>query len=268
MDCKRYKRWLGDAALEALDHSREAELRAHLAICSECSADLERERRLLAAIDRVIDEGQKAGPSPQFAPRVWRRVAEEAARPRRAFARWISVTTGAIAAVALMAVWLVYRTAVRRAPPVSQTVVRTNAARDQQHLTSRNQVSGQKVQPLVIPKSLAEPEARPPDGSAGDFASLRRPIKRISPRKVAATSAEPQVLVERDQWASVMRLYHAIRHGRVDTSSLLAEAPGFARQADGSVVPVPLKIPPLEVAKLDLDSKPAPSSFPENMFER
>ncbi len=67
MDCKRYKRWLGDAALEALDHSREVELRAHLAICSECSADLERERRLLAAIDRVIDEGQKAGPSPQFA---------------------------------------------------------------------------------------------------------------------------------------------------------------------------------------------------------
>lgn len=69
----------------------------------------------------------------------------------------------------------------------------------------------------------------------------------------------PQVLVEKDEAALVLDLYNAVRTGQVNGASLVAPPPGFKREKDGSLVPVPLKIEPIEIAALD--PEPAVKTF-------
>ena len=57
--------------------------------------------------------------------------------------------------------------------------------------------------------------------------------------------------MDKNEQESLAKLYESINSGRVDVASLAAVPPGFERQPDGSLVPVPLKIAPLDIAKLD-----------------
>jgi hypothetical protein len=64
------------------------------------------------------------------------------------------------------------------------------------------------------------------------------------------TPEAPYVLIEKDEAALVLQLYNAVRTGRVNPASLVTPLPGFRRAADGSLVPVPLKILPMQIAAL------------------
>ncbi|MGH9401777.1 MAG: hypothetical protein ACRD2P_06690 [Terriglobia bacterium] len=63
--------------------------------------------------------------------------------------------------------------------------------------------------------------------------------------------AMPQVLVPKDEMALVLELYNGVRTGKIDGASLLATPPGFKREADGTLVPTPIEIKPIEISRLD-----------------
>ncbi len=226
MGCERYKSWLSDAALEALAPSREAELRAHMAGCATCRAELDEERRLLGAIDQGIDASLGAEPSPEFGARVRMRVAQEEARRRRWFAGWIPAAAGALAVLALVALWLAHRE-----PSGSPTAVRTQATQGQPPLASPDQSSLGKATTVVSPKPPAE---------------------RASRLQFIVTRSEPEVLVAEEERAGILWLYNAVRNGRVDTFALLAEPASRAGELAKPLELPELKIAPLQVAELDV----------------
>jgi hypothetical protein len=236
MDCQRYKDWLGDNALGVLDQASEAQLRAHLEICSECRAALDRERLLLAAIDRGIETDLKADLSPEFAARVRARLAEEAAKPRFRLARWIPAAAAALAAVMLGAMWIAHRPAGRHVVPASR---QTGTATTAQPQTP----PGHTPAPEATRVAVVPNQARVRSGTARHLAGRNR--------KASSAPAEPQVLIDKSEQESIARLYQAIQSGHVDVASLAAELAALKRDANGSLVPVPLEIPPLEIAKLD-----------------
>jgi len=109
MVCERYKEALTDAALGALDPQREAGLVAHLAGCALCRGALEDERRLSVAIDRGVAASLAAEPSPGFAVGVRRRLEDEPRPVRPWLSDWIPIAVGALAALALVTVWIAWR---------------------------------------------------------------------------------------------------------------------------------------------------------------
>ncbi len=236
MDCRRYKDWLGDKALGVLDQAGEAELCAHLEICSECRAALERERRLLAAIDRGIGTDLKADLSPEFPARVRARLAKEAAKPRFTFARWIPAAAAALAVGVLAVVWIAHRPAGRYVVPTSHQTATATTARPQTPLGHTPAPGTSRV--AVIPN-----QARV------GLATSRRPAGTT--RKASSAQAEPEVLIDKGEQERLAQLYNAIRGDRVDVDSLISLPPGIERKEDGSVVPIPLEISPLEIAELD-----------------
>src|SRR5690349_16672120 len=99
MACRRHRNAITEVAV-ALDPAREAELATHLTTCADCCVSLERERRLLATIDRNIIASLAAELSPGFAVRLRARVAEEQAQPRSEFGYWMCAAAGALTVVA------------------------------------------------------------------------------------------------------------------------------------------------------------------------
>jgi hypothetical protein len=234
MACERYKVSLADAALGELERVPEAELRAHLENCAACRTAFDAERRLVAAIDWGVAASVAAEPSPELAARVRQRIEAVRVPARPWFAgswigRWVPAAAGALVVLALVTMWLARREPARPGKPESAKNVPS-----QHHSQSGAGVPGESVTPRVLPVQ--------PVGSA---AGSRRPH---IVRKVVLKAAEAEVLVPPGQREAILRLYEAVRSGRADAASLLAER--------GSLEPVALKIAPLEVAALGLDSKP------------
>ena len=272
MDCKRYKGWLSDAAAGALDPAREAELRAHVETCSDCRATFERERTVFEAIDRGIQAHLAAAPSPEFATGLQMRLTEEAARPpkyglragslletwlaqrlwpRFGLATSVPAAAAALLAFAVLTVWLARRPASHRAKS-PQAVAHNDTASAEQPPAVASQVSGHEARMRVTPRTERAAEVQPSNDARRQPGGLRRPP--ASPRNSSGTSrpeAPPEVLVDKNEAESLAKLYESIQSGRVDVASLAAVPPGLERAADGSLAPVPLKIPPLEIAKLD-----------------
>ncbi len=221
MDCKRYKKDLAAAALGALEPRREAEFAAHLASCAACRAALGDERRLLHIIDRGVAASVAAEPSAEFAARVRRRLDQEPVPAHSWFARWVPAAAGALAVLALVALWLA-----RRPPVLPGTAEPPRTAGGQQR-PSREEPA---------PAELPVEQAATPRGK-GSAIHLKR--------HVAVRTARPEVLVLPGQRAAVLQFYEAVGSGRVDTASLLVPPLPLA--------PAKLEILPLEVAKLDLD---------------
>jgi negative regulator of sigma E activity len=218
MACAKYKDWLSDAALGALDAARDGELRAHLRECAACRAALEEERALLAAIDAGLEASVAAEPSPSFVAQVRMRVAEEAPPSRAWLAGWLPVTATAVAALILLVVWFVPRGA-QQPEATPQTVV-------------------QQAPTPQVP-STAAPEA------SGTL--LRAPVAApVVPGRAQQEATEPEILVAADQWATVLRLYEGVQRGRVDTDFLLKPVPGDLPAIENLQVP-DLSIPKLEI---------------------
>jgi len=253
MDCKRYQNWLSEAALGALDRSRESELRAHVEGCGGCRAALERERMLVAAIDRGVAAHLAAEPSADFAARLTMRLADEVAgRPARAEAgprsewlwgfwpelawrRWIPAAALALIAATIGLGWLAHHMAGSRGPAALGQVGR-------------------------LPAVSANRPARPPSsahaaaGPVTEVAGLRQPARRGRTASAKAVRPEvqpqglPEVLIDKSEQEGIARLYTAIQNGRVNLVSLMAVPPGFQREPDGSLAPALLKIEPLDQA--------------------
>src|SRR5439155_25970008 len=114
------------------------------------------------------------------------------------------------------------------------------------------QVLGHQAQPRVALRTERACEAQPSNNARRQLGGLRRPP--VSPRNSGGASrpeALPEVLVDKNEAESLAKLYESIQSGRVDIASIAAVPPGFERKPDGSLAPAPIKIPPLEIAKLD-----------------
>jgi hypothetical protein len=246
MNCKRYQTWLVDKALGALDGRCDAELTAHLAACPACRAALERERLLLTAIDRGVVQVVAAEPSSAMAACIRQRVAAEAGAAQQAgrlgFGRWFPVAVAATLAVLLGSLWLMHR---RNAPGVAvpSRLAQKQAPAIEQRAGVGNMATRQKPADANI-------------GSQAERGRLNRALlarirARHSENQARKLSpSEPEVLVDKDEAALVLQIYKATRSGRVDGASLVALPPGMKHDADGNLVPVPLEIPPLEIAQL------------------
>ncbi len=254
---------LSDRALGGVDRPSEGELRAHLEACPDCRATLERERRLVGAIDRGVRAHLAAEPSRNLAARVRMRLAEERAGsvaglpsawrfvprwwPEWGLRPWIPVTAAALIGLTAALVWLAHRPANLDAPAVA------------------SRISREAAQPRVEP--VTQP-VRPPSQIQARSSSrqdVTRPRRSQARRVATAASREevlPEVIVDKNEQESIARLYYAIQAGRVDLVSLMAVPPGFKRAADGSLIPAPLHIPPVDDTGSDSESgwaEPEPS---------
>lgn len=233
MDCKQYKESLADAALGALEGRREAELRAHLTECRACRVVLAEQTLLFEAIYRGLDASISGEPSPDFAARVRMGLAEERPPRRLWLPVWASVAAGALAVLLLAAVWLA-----RREPVVPRGFESAPGA------------ANQRQAPIAEGGPSEKAALRPLPTRPVEQASARRGV--APPRKAvrwAARTDELEVLVPWGERAAVLRLYAAVWTGRADPASLLAQP--------APLEPGALKIPPLEVAKFEVESKPS-----------
>ncbi len=237
MACERYKTDLIDAALGTLETRRDDELHAHLVNCPACRAALEAERRLLAAIDDGIAASVAAEPSPEFAARVRRRLEQETMRGRPWLAAWIPATAGALAILALVAVWFARREATGSGtrPSTQTTVARRQQTPDRE--TAAQQSTGPPS--LAIQSGYGGPE-RP-----------SRTRARQGPWRRPGLPGQAEILISPGERAGVLRLYDALRSGRVDAASLPAERTPLGLTE--------LKIAPLELAAIGLEWKEPPS---------
>lgn len=261
MNCQRYRKWLIDSAADALNTRREAKLRAHLAECSECRAQFERELKLLDAIDRTITRTLAAEPNPDLLARVResidelgstellsssaarnysrmnsRRVSEKrnSALPRWPDFHakgWIAVAAACALAIGIASVILVRS---RSSAPSTATMV---AARQISPIASEERVN---LSPPPPPKAS-------PRHARRELAHVRRETRILRKPRLR----ERRVIVEPDEAALVNELIAGFKTGRIDAASLLAPPPGFKREPDGSLTAAPLKIKPIEIAALN-----------------
>jgi anti-sigma factor RsiW len=219
MGCKAYQEILTDAALGALEPSREAGLAAHLGGCEKCRGALENERRLFAAIDHGIEESVAAEPSPEFLARVRRRLEEERLPMRLWFSGWVPIAVGALAALALV-VW-----AARR-PPAGPVATETAQTVPSQH-------------------PLATEGNRATEKVGVELESL---LGGHAIRQLTTRATDPKALAPPGEQAAVLRLYEALQKRRIDTASLLASPVPSE--------PSSLEFAPLEVASLEIRPMP------------
>ncbi len=230
MACQRYKESVVEAALGAILPRQQAELDAHLTGCSDCRAALERQRRLLTAIDAGLAAQFAGEPSPEFAARVRQRVDQEQA-PANALQGWIAVAAGALALLALVAVWFGRPSATKG--PTSGSAHGIQIAPSQGRQAS-------------VAQTAPTAEQTAPSGGQVPAHGAARRGPRLT-RQLAASSAVPEVLVPAGQQEAVLRLYAALQSGRVDAALLLAPHAPLATAE--------LYIPPLELDELEWQSK-------------
>jgi hypothetical protein len=221
MGCKRFENQLMDLALDGLLPEREAELREHLRECAACQADFERQRQLVAVMDRGLEQVATAEPSPEILARIRVKIGEQPP-PRRGWSRgrWPAVA-GAMAAAALLAYLMIPGGEAPLAPTNTPPVA-----------------TEQEPQPQLA-------ETAPPAA----VKSPRRPI-RSAPAAVATHTAQPEVLVPRDQEEAVAWLYRVQQREPKRFDQVMA---AVAEQAKASAAPVQvqeLQTAPLEVAPI------------------
>ena len=192
MACNRFAETI---RARALGSPLPADAAAHLAVCSDCQAALEKEERVVAAIDTALDELASTGPAPDFVSRARAHV-ERAPRWMPA-ARW---TPAAIAAVAL----LVAAVVVVRSPRESSVVRETPASR-----------------PVEVPVVAAAERVGPPPNTARPEARHNARVRRQAVPEPDRLAEVPEVLVPEQQREAVGRLFASLRAGRPEVISML-----------------------------------------------
>jgi hypothetical protein len=232
--CKRYQKIIAGAAKGADDLSQHAELRNHVASCANCREELDREQFMVEVIDRKIVQALAAEPSENLLVHVRQSVAaaDIPAVSLRSFMPnfrprvWLAA---AIVCVAVAGAW-VWNGRRPASAPSHSTVENTLAPLRER--VSRPAAAGGQVRgspDIMIARTNGEHHTR---------------------KSVMRTPEASRVLIEKDEAALVLQLYNAVRTGRVNPASLVTPLPGFSRAADGSLVPVPLKILPIQIAAL------------------
>lgn len=286
MNCQSYREWIEDAALEAIDGPRRAELGTHLAACPECRRAMETEQRLYAAIDRALAARVEGMPSSDFARNVRMRLDSLAVRvgvgarasgppsPERARGPlswwrpsiWIPALGGAVLALLLLGVWIALRPGAQRLQPPKQQTAHTVLPAPTAATNVRSSVARasrpQPEQASVTRPPVAQAAPRrsfPASGRASGRASGA--TRRNHGRQSAPDSGAPQlpVQIQPGQWAAVTSLYRAGQAGKLDAT----EQPV---PADKPLQVAPVEVPPLVVAEIQ-DPKPV-GSEPESTNEQ
>lgn len=237
MNCKRYAKWINEAALGALDATREAEFRRHLLECPRCQTQIEREQRLLAAIDQTVARSLAAEPAASLYIQTRQRIAEGASAkvgfspPLRALA---TVATACVIVVAIVLAWKAPRRSVQQQAAPTVTVAREEPAPQAvRHERRTVTPSGNGARQVVVSHSKRRTRLRHTDNNPSHQDTL------------------PQVLVPRNEMALVLELYNGVRTGKIDGASLLAVPAGFTREKDGTLASAPIEIKPIEIARLN-----------------
>jgi hypothetical protein len=230
MICERYRAWISDAALHALQPAREAEFSDHVRVCAGCHAELERMQKLVAAVDAGVCAIVAGEPSLALAARVRQRIAEETAAPQWRITSWIPVAAGALALLALVSIWLIRREAARHPEVASHGTAERSAKAVSRAVPPRQpQLASRET-----PRLARSPHSHRPAALAG---------ARLE------TGREPEILVPAEEWNGVASLYSTMQTGRVDGTVLVASAKGL----DKPLVMDRLKIAPIEIPKLEED---------------
>jgi len=253
MNCQDYQEWIEDAALGAIagviDHTRRAQLDAHLAACSECRREFEAAQRLYVAIDRGVAAGVEGVPSADFAERVRMRLAAESERAQLRWWRsaiWIPALGTAALALVLLTLWIARRPAGQRLQAPKQQTVQslapTSAPPSNMKAPEQARVTRPPATP-VVPRQLSRASGAAPQN--------RRP-------EAAPDSQAPQlqVQIQPGQWAAVKSLYRAGQDGS------LKDVAAAAATSEEPLQVKPVEVPPLVIAELQ-DPQPV-GSEPES----
>ncbi len=226
MSCEKYSGWMTDAALGELRGRREPELLAHAMDCEACREALSHATKVRDFVERGVEALVEGEPSPQFAIRLRRRIAQES-RPVEAYSvRWAPIAAGALALVLLLIL------VVGRRP----------------HHNDFSQGVASSLKPSPSSQGVATPDANRLDArAAGSQASERL----THARKVVA--GLPKIIVPEGQIVAAARLSEAINSGRVDGTQLLVAQ----REAEK-----PLEVKPIEITPLDPPPTPDDAENP------
>lgn len=248
MNCRDYTGWIEVAALGALDASRRAQLDEHLALCPQCRAAFDAERKLVAAIDRGLLAGVEGKPSMELAARVRMRLAEQGERAgSSAFwrpAAWIQVMAGAALALLLLMAWFGRRPA-KQHQPAQQAAGPVTPPR--------------KPPGIATPPQQARlmPPGKPLSGVRRAPTVVVRPAHARRGQPDADTEApQLQVQVQPGQWAAVKSLYRAGQDGRLNGSDADIPVP-----ADQLLEVTPVNLALLVIAELQ-EPKPVGADEP------
>ena len=230
MVCEYSTEQLMDAALGALDGSREAELRAHVAGCERCRAEWDRACALALAVDRGVESLVVAEPSPQFAARLRVRLAEAPDPVAWPLLLWPRFASAALVGAAVLIIALVIR-APHRPATEAQSAANTQPRAEQQPAVTERAVPEQ---------AIAVPHAAANRGHAGT--------------RARHGDLPFEVLVPKGQLSAALMLSEGVNEGAIDGAQLVELA---ARSAQ------PLEVKELAIAPLSPPAAPQDASAPE-----
>jgi hypothetical protein len=254
MACERFA---DDLKAHAAGARATPDLGAHLEVCADCRADLARERRVVAAIDRDLAGALRLEPSVEFNARVRERINEDVGS---GFSRILESVGGwrfALAAASLILV----------AGVLTIIALRTGAPQRQMPGSAVPPANTQaSIAPAERPEAPAEHQdglvAQPPvpvvageDGRRSALAGHRVASAGRLPttdyRLLRRPKAEPEVLVPPDQRVAIARMLEMIRAGKIDERAFLPPAQSDVAEIPAQVVaPIvveELKVPPISI---------------------
>jgi len=233
MSCEKYSGWLTDAALGELRAEREPELLAHASECDACREALGHARAVREFVDRGVESLVAGEPSPQFATRLRRRIAQESQPQRSPWAGWAPVIAGALALAVLLAIMVTRRPLHDRSNPSIASVANPAPA-----------PSGALAASAVIPQAVKRSESK------------RESAYGVRAR--AAATVLPEIIVPQGQLAAAMQLSAAVNSGRVDGNQLLASKQEYEK---------PLEVRPIEIAPLESPALADATANPVSSFQ-
>ncbi len=214
MLCDKYKKALVEAASGA---ALPNAIREHVEACAHCGATLAGERNLFAAIDAGLHNAANAKVDSSFVPNVKASLATQTVPGRSPIPGWALVcATGALAlAIAFLSL------------PHNQA--RTEAI----------------VVPSKVPArtGLAELSLGPEHKARYSGRALEAPMQ---PNVSAATSHEPEVLIQPEEEESLKRFYATVRNSAGDAKVVVTD--------NHEVTPKPLVIEQIEVRGLKIEN--------------
>jgi hypothetical protein len=241
MDCKRYSDWIDDAAAGATNPGLDAELQRHLAACENCRQALERQRKLLAAIDQTVMHTLAAEPSPQMLARIRQRIAAERIRSGAGHLGSLPLRLGIAAASVLL---------------IAAAIVGWNGRRRffLRPALSPNRASAMKKSAPAAPALfVASAERQDPRRLAANRRFSRRRYKLAGPNRERQGPKQPYVLVEKDEAALVAEYYKELRTNVIQGAPSANMQSGLNQEADQSLAIAPLHIKPITIAALNPD---------------
>jgi negative regulator of sigma E activity len=219
----KMKHWTQDALMSAalgeLAPARDAELCTHIAECVVCRDALRSARAACAAVSAGLELLVASAPTSQFEARLRARLAAEpeSSRALLAWMHWAPVAVGAITVAAVL-LFVLHAHTPSHADPNAIPLLAIH------------------VQPGLVPELGQKPPSRPTP------ATRRAPSNR-TPHRAPARPAEPEVLVEPDQFAAIMRYTVGLGSDGMKDAQLTDTQQVFA---------TPLEIKPLEIKPVDI----------------